>query len=316
MNASTERQQKPGKVNEQSSSKKRSASTEISSNAQPHHTSQKRRTIAPNAVGVFDSKTVYTSIPAISLANDEHLNSSDSSISAHPLIVQRVQELVAQVGFDQLRKILDGLASSTSPSKSNEDWNLGSTTIKHENIHQHIKDMMNANGFSQYVIDGATSLTSSSNPPLGYFDSSLIGQLKILLTIHYTDEQITQQCLDAFNRQRKIGNDAIKNAGFQLNAGPPITMKMEQTLLAIYNYATNNSYEIATEEQRIMGDLTTYKESTIYRIIFLLKAVADKYGKDKTVQQLMSSIRPFDLVPIACTGVAWTNKKYPNENVS
>ena len=119
---------------------------------------------------------------------------------------------------------------------------------------------MNANRFSQYVIDGATSLTSSSNPPLGYFDSSLIGQLKILLTIHYTDEQITQQCLDAFNRQRKIGNDAIKNAGFQLNAGPPITMKMEQTLLAIYNYATNNSYEIATEEQRIMGDLTTYKE--------------------------------------------------------
>ena len=65
-----------------------------------------------------------------------------------------------------------------------------------------------------------------------------------------------------------------------------------------------------------MGDLTTYKESTIYRIIFLLKAVADKYGKDKTVQQLMSSIRPFDLVPIACTGVAWTNENYPNEKVS
>ena len=141
--------------------------------------------------------------------------------------------------------------------------------------------MLNANGFSQYVIDGATSLTSSSNPPLGYFDSSLLGQLKILLTIHYTDEQITQQCLDAFNRQRKFGNDAIKNAGFQLNAGPLITINMKQSLLAIYNYATNNSYDIATEEQRSIGDLTTYKESTIYRIIFLLKAIADKYGKKR-----------------------------------
>eukprot|EP00956_Cyclotella_meneghiniana_P011045 scaffold15467_cov71-Cyclotella_meneghiniana.AAC.1 len=38
-----------------------------------------------------------TSIFATSLANDEHLNSSISdAITAHPLIVQRVQELVAQ----------------------------------------------------------------------------------------------------------------------------------------------------------------------------------------------------------------------------
>ena len=93
-------------------------------------------------------------------------------------------------------------------------------------------------------------------------------------------------------------------------------MNMKQSLLAVYNYATNNSYDIATEEQRSIGDLTTYKESTIYRIIFLLKAIADKYGKKKTVQQLMTSIRPFDLVPIACTGVAWTGNKRPNENVS
>ena len=77
---------------------------------------------------------------------------------------------------------------------------INGPTIKLEYILQEIQDMMNANGFSQYIIDGATSLTSSSNLnlPFGYFDSSLIGQLKILLTIHYTDEQITQQCLDAF----------------------------------------------------------------------------------------------------------------------
>eukprot|EP00956_Cyclotella_meneghiniana_P017499 scaffold28585_cov79-Cyclotella_meneghiniana.AAC.1 len=147
MNASTERQQKPRKANRHICSarsspsiKKRKSVTVINSSNAPKRTAPKRRIKAPNDGGVVESK---------SLANDEHLHRSNSNaITAHPSIVQRVQELAAQVGIDQLRKILDGLASSTSPSKTNEDWNLGSTTIKHENIHQHIKDMMNANGFS------------------------------------------------------------------------------------------------------------------------------------------------------------------------
>ena len=69
---------------------------------------------------------------------------------------QRVQELSVQVGFDQLRKILDGLAPSTPPLKSNKDkdWILGPTTIKHEDIRQEIQEkMINGNVFSkQYII--------------------------------------------------------------------------------------------------------------------------------------------------------------------
>eukprot|EP00956_Cyclotella_meneghiniana_P000527 scaffold580_cov62-Cyclotella_meneghiniana.AAC.1 len=133
MNASTERQQKPRKANRHtfsarsssSSKKRKSTSAGINSNNAPKRTVINRHIKTPNAGGVVESKTADTSIPAISLANDEHLHRSNSNaITAHPLIVQRVQELAAQVGIDQLRKILDGLASSTSPSKSNEDWNL------------------------------------------------------------------------------------------------------------------------------------------------------------------------------------------------
>eukprot|EP00956_Cyclotella_meneghiniana_P023671 scaffold46528_cov72-Cyclotella_meneghiniana.AAC.1 len=188
------------------------------------------------------------------------------------------------------------------------NWNLGSTTIKREYIHQEIQDI----GY-----DDERQLTSSSDLQCGCFDRSLLVQLKILLTVHCTDERITQEHLEDFNRHRKIGNDAIQTQAFstmQVHVHQSQRkMETKQTILAIYNYATDNSYEIATEEQRSMGDLTAYKESTAYRIMFLLKAVADKkYCRDKTVQQLMSSIHPFDLVPIACTGVAWT-KKFPNE---
>ena len=58
---------------------------------------------------------------------------------------QRVQELSVQVGFDQLRKILDGLAPSTPPLKSNKDWILGSTTIKHEDVSQEIHENRGGN---------------------------------------------------------------------------------------------------------------------------------------------------------------------------
>ena len=69
----------------------------------------------------------------------------------------------------------------------------------------------------------------------------------------------------------------------------------------IYNYATNRSFEKVSDEERTKGDLTTYKESAIFRIIFQLKSIADKYGEDFSIQQLMQLVRPFDLVPIACT---------------
>ena len=85
----------------------------------------------------------------------------------------------------------------------------------------------------------------------------------------------------------------------------------------IYNYATNRSFEKASDDEHTMGiNLTTYKESTIFRIIFLLKSIADKYGIDYSVQQLKQLVCPFDLVLIACTCIDWTNESFPKENVS
>eukprot|EP00956_Cyclotella_meneghiniana_P005642 scaffold7255_cov68-Cyclotella_meneghiniana.AAC.2 len=106
---------------QQKTKERKSASEEINGNA-TKHTAQKRRIKTPNASG-------------------------------QPSIAFRVQELAAQVGFDQPRRIFDGLAPSKPPHKSNKDWILGSTTIKHEDIlpkNQEI--MMNANSFSQYII--------------------------------------------------------------------------------------------------------------------------------------------------------------------
>ena len=41
-------------------------------------------------------------------------------------------------------------------------------------------------------------------------------------------------------------------------------METEQSLLAVYNYATNHYYKIASEEERNIGNLTRYKESAIF----------------------------------------------------
>ena len=109
---------------------------------------------------------------------------------------------------------------------------------------------------TSFIIGSATTLSSSSDLQCSCFDKSLlVGQLKVLLT----------ECLDDFNRHRKISNRAIQNKGFLLNAGPRIiTMETKKSILPVNNYyATNNSYKIATNEQHDMGDPMSYKESTM-----------------------------------------------------
>ena len=77
----------------------------------------------------------------------------------------------------------------------------------------------------------------------------------------------------------------------------------------ICNHATNRTFKKASDDECTMGDLTTYKESTIFCIKFLLKSIADKYGKDFSVQQLMQQlVRPSALVPITYTCIDWTNE--------
>ena len=162
---------------QQKTKERKSASEEINGNA-TKHTAQKRRIKTPNASGVIGSNPTDDTTPAISLDNDERFNNGANyvAITGQPSIAFRVQELAAQVGFDQPRRIFDGLAPSKPPHKSNKDWILGSTTIKRGYIHQEIQDMMSANGFSQYIIDGATT-TSSSDLQCECFDRSLLGQL-------------------------------------------------------------------------------------------------------------------------------------------
>ena len=81
--------------------------------------------------------------------------------------------------------------------------------------------MISDDGFSPYLIDGATSLISADR---GSFDNSLYNQLKMLLTID-CNKQITKEHLDQFNRHRHEGNDAIRNAGFRINVGSPMDTK-------------------------------------------------------------------------------------------
>ena len=77
---------------------------------------------------------------------------------------------------------------------------------------------MSDDGFSPYLIDGATLSISADR---GCFVNSLYNQLKVLLAIDY-NVKITKEHLDQFNRHRHEGNDAIRNAGFWINVGPPI----------------------------------------------------------------------------------------------
>ena len=65
---------------------------------------------------------------------------------------------------------------------------------------------MSANRFSPYIIGGTTSLISASDQGSGCFDKSLLGQLKVLLTIDCDTDQIMQEHLDKFNRHSQEGN--------------------------------------------------------------------------------------------------------------
>ena len=145
----------------------------------------------------------------------------------------------------------------------------------------------------------AISLSSSSNLQPGCFHNSLLGQLKVLLsrlsTIHknISTTSIDTEKLAIAQYKTKASCSMLvrglsqwrqKNLYYPLiTITPPTTpikLRPMNNMTWVIQWATKNLW---------------------YRIIFLLRGVADKYGKEKTVHQLMSLIHPFNLVPLACT---------------
>lgn len=193
-----------------------------------------------------------------------------------------------------------------------------------------IENILGETGLDEMLVVAGGEVMNNNDED-SQFNLSIKGQLGCFFQLMLEPFACDAQSRDAqlkhiikeFYDQRHIGQVAIEDMNWIYNGGPVVDLERIDALesVQLLHYATLETYKRASEKQRKEGDICSPLISkTVMKLYKDLRRIAQRNGKDVSLETLTEAIFSVDILPFIASEVFWMkfgkDKPDPDEEVN